>query len=112
MEENELRPEPSGRIQAENGSSESGYVRTGTIGTNDGREPATRMVTEELTEESMSNSSKHNITIHSLDFGYNVKIGCQNFAVESVEKLIKNLEAYLNEPRTTERKWMDKKELL
>ena len=55
---------------------------------------------------------KYPITIHHLDFGYNVKVGCQNFAVETVEKLIKNLEAYLNDPRGTEIKWMRNKELL
>ena len=61
-------------------------------------------------EESINRT--HNITIHALDFGYNVKIGCQNFAVETVDKLIKNLEAYLNNPRDTERKWMKDKTLL
>ena len=53
-----------------------------------------------------------NISIHPLDYGWNVKIGCQNFAVETVEKLIKNLEAYLNDPQGTERQWMADKKLL
>jgi hypothetical protein len=63
--------------------------------------------------EALIDSSKmKNISIHALDFGYNVKIGCQNFAVETPEKLIKNLEAYLNDPQGTERKWLRNKELL
>jgi len=54
----------------------------------------------------------HNVSIHPLDYGWNVKIGCQNFAVETVEKLIKNLEAYLKDPSGTERQWMADKKLL
>jgi len=54
----------------------------------------------------------HNVSIHPLDYGWNVKIGCQNFAVETVEKLIKNLEAYLNDPLDTERQWLKDKKLL
>lgn len=53
-----------------------------------------------------------NITIHPLNYGYNVKVGCQVFAVETVEKLIKNIKAYLEDPQTTERKWTDNNELL
>lgn len=64
------------------------------------------------TELPMDSSKMYNISIHALDFGYNVKIGCQNFAVETSEKLIKNLEAYLKDPKETERKWMRNKELL
>lgn len=55
---------------------------------------------------------KYPITIHHLDFGYNVKIGCQTFAVETPEKLLKNLEAYLKDPSGTERKWMGERKLL
>ena len=64
------------------------------------------MYNTEQTDEMMP------ITIHSLDFGYNVKIGCQNFAVETVGKLIKNLEAYLNDSSGTEKKWTKDKKLL
>ena len=67
--------------------------------------------TDEIDEIVIPNN-KHNVTIHSLDFGYNVKIGCQNFAVETVEKLIKNLEAFLNDPRGTEKKWTKERKLL
>ena len=76
------------------------------------REPDDQQIPDDqqVTDEIMPN--KHNVTIHSLDFGYNVKIGCQNFAVETVEKLIKNLEAFLNDPRGTERKWTKERKLL
>jgi len=63
-------------------------------------------------EAAVPASRMHNISIHALDFGFNVKIGCQNFAVETPEKLIKNLEAYLKDPQGTEKKWMKNKELL
>lgn len=59
-----------------------------------------------------SPDSKYPITIHHLSYGYNVKIGCQNFAVETVEKLIKNLEAYLKDPSGTERLWMRERKLI
>jgi len=57
-------------------------------------------------------SRTKNVSIAALDYGYNVTIGCQSFAVESVEKLIKNLEAYLNDPVKTERRWLTYRELL
>jgi len=77
-------------------------------------EPRNERVQDECCEAEapMDSSRMKNINIHALDYGYNVKIGCQNFAVETVEKLIKNLEAYMNDPQGTERKWMKNKELL
>lgn len=66
----------------------------------------------EATPAGIPQNRMHNISIHSLDFGFNVKIGCQNFAVETVDKLIKNLEAFLNDPSGTERKWMNERKLL
>jgi len=78
------------------------------------------IISEEITDDreshngptEMVDSKKNNIIIYSLDFGYNVKIGCQNFAIEGVERLIKNLEAYLNDPRGTEKTWMKERKLL
>ena len=46
------------------------------------------------------------ITIKQLDHGYVVNIGCQTFAIESVGKLISNLEKYLNSPIETEEEWL------
>lgn len=54
----------------------------------------------------------YNIMIHTLDYGYNVKIGCQVFAIETVSKVIKNIEAYLNDPKAIEKEWGNNKKLL
>jgi len=45
------------------------------------------------------------VNIRQLNYGYIINIGCQNFAIESVEKLIVNLETYLKNPSETEKKW-------
>ena len=45
------------------------------------------------------------INIRPLNHGYVVNIGCQTFAIESVEKLVSNLEKYLNSPIETEKEW-------
>ena len=50
-------------------------------------------------------SQAREINIRPLNYGYIVNIGCQTFAIESVEKLISNLEKYLNSPIETEKKW-------
>ena len=63
-------------------------------------------------DEASPVSKTQKITINALDFGYNVKVGCQTIAVEEIPKLIKNLEAYLNNPKEIERKWMKDKKLL
>lgn len=50
------------------------------------------------------------INIEPINFGYIVKVGCQNFAIETKEKLTKFLAIYLADPTGTEEKWF-KKEL-
>ena len=45
------------------------------------------------------------INIRPLNHGYVVNVGCQTFAIESVEKLISNLEKYLHSPIETEKEW-------
>ena len=45
------------------------------------------------------------INIRPLNHGYVVNIGCQTFAIESIKKLISNLEKYLNSPIETEKEW-------
>ena len=50
-------------------------------------------------------SQAREINIRPLNFGYVVNIGCQTFAIESVEKLVSNLEKYLNSPNDTEKEW-------
>ena len=46
------------------------------------------------------------INIRPLHHGYVVNIGCQTFAIESIEKLIINLETYLKNPNETEKEWL------
>ena len=83
------------------------------ISTNSNPEPEPCCESEDCDDiETTSDSKTYNISIHALDFGYNVKIGCKTFAVEEIPKLIKNLEAYLNNPKETELKWMKDKKLL
>ena len=50
-------------------------------------------------------SQAREINIRPLHHGYVVNIGCQTFAIESIEKLIINLETYLKNPNETEKEW-------
>ncbi len=52
------------------------------------------------------------VNIESLSHGFIVTIGCQKFAVESVDKLVKNLAIYLKNPSDTEDKWFKDKTLI
>ena len=52
-----------------------------------------------------SASQAREINIRPLNHGYVVNIGCQTFAIESVEKLVSNLEKYLNSPIEIEKEW-------
>lgn len=53
----------------------------------------------------------YSINIEQLDFGYIVRVGCQTFAVESIEKVVANLEAYLKDPKDIEKQWYSNKTL-
>lgn len=57
-------------------------------------------------------SQAREINIRPLNHGYVVNIGCQTFAIESVEKLVSNLEKYLNSPIETEKEWFSNKTLI
>ena len=48
---------------------------------------------------------KREITITELDSGFNVKVGCKTFAVETQVKLIAKLNEYLTDPIKTEEKF-------
>ena len=50
-------------------------------------------------------SQAREINIRPLNHGYVVNIGCQTFAIESVDKLVSNIEKYLNSPIETEKEW-------
>lgn len=45
------------------------------------------------------------ISIKGLNFGFVVNIGCQNFAVETPEKLCTKLLEYLKSPNSIEKRW-------
>jgi hypothetical protein len=46
------------------------------------------------------------ICINPLNHGFHVIVGCQAFAVESVDALLHRLNIYLKDPGEQERKWM------
>lgn len=50
------------------------------------------------------------IQIIPLNYGYNVRIGCQTVAVESIDKLITQLSKYLRDPQAFEKVWMSSPE--
>lgn len=54
---------------------------------------------------------KRTITISQPDFGFIVQVGCQTIAIESKEKLLKNLKAYLDDPAAFEKAWDKNKKL-
>jgi hypothetical protein len=47
-------------------------------------------------------------TVQPLDHGYIVQVGCTSFAIESKERLIEKLAAYITDPAGTEAKWNNK----
>ena len=56
-----------------------------------------------LRREGLPGPATRNINIRALHHGYIVEVGCQQVAVESVDKLLKALEAYLRDPVATEK---------
>lgn len=49
------------------------------------------------------------INIEELNYGYIVRVGCHNFAIETKAQLIAQLSAYIQDPAITEKKWFDGK---
>lgn len=60
-------------------------------------------------EGEIPNSVRREITITPLHYGYDVRVGCQKFAIESPEKLCKHLLAYLKNPAEVEKKFLSGK---
>ena len=58
-----------------------------------------------------NNNNIYDINIKQLSYGYVVNIGCQSFAIENSETLIKGLSNYLKSPSECENIWMNKKQL-
>lgn len=67
--------------------------------------PNVQMV-ERPEEEERSIARK--IHIESLDYGYAVNVGCQEFAIENVDTLINMIGKYLKDPKTVEKQWFNK----
>lgn len=53
----------------------------------------------------VSNSEMFNINIEPLNFGFLVTVGCQRFAIETKETLVKDIAAYLADPRGVYEAW-------
>ena len=49
------------------------------------------------------------VNIRQLNHGYFVQIGCQQFAIETSEKLLSALADYMKDPQGTEKAWFDGK---
>lgn len=52
-----------------------------------------------------ANSTINPIEIRQLSYGYKVKIGCLEIAIESKEKLITMLTLYIEDPKGVEDHW-------
>ena len=78
----------------------------------DGVELTATGLTPINSSDPISSSKPREINIQSLDYGYIVNVGCQSYAIEGIEKLITNLEAYLKDPNMVERKWFKDRKLL
>ena len=50
-------------------------------------------------------SKARQITIEQMDFGYIVRVGCQTYAIETIEKIMINLGDYLKDPGKVEGEW-------
>jgi hypothetical protein len=46
------------------------------------------------------------ITIEPLNHGYAITVGCQRFAIETVDALLHRLNVYLKDPMETESRWL------
>ena len=49
------------------------------------------------------------VNIRQLNHGYFMQIGCQQFAIETSEKLLSALADYMKDPQSTEKAWSDGK---
>lgn len=50
-------------------------------------------------------SHMRSVKIDQVNHGYMVQVGCQTLAIESKERLIEKLIAYINNPQETEEKY-------
>lgn len=62
----------------------------------------------EIQEQPRQNKMRE-VRIKQLNHGYFVEIGCQQFAIETSEKLLSALADYMKNPDGTEKSWFDGK---
>ncbi len=62
----------------------------------------------EIQEQPRQNKMRE-VRIKQLNHGYFIEIGCQQFAIETSEKLLSALGNYMKDPDGTEKAWFDGK---
>ena len=70
--------------------------------------PCCESATRPMQVESLMTSENllaRNINIIPLNHGYMVEVGCQRFAIESVDKMLKYVGEYLRDPQAVEKDW-------
>jgi hypothetical protein len=67
------------------------------------------VTTTDIPSFNFESYSNLDITIKPLTYGYQINIGCQSFAIENVDRLLFLLEAYLKDPETTVKNWLENK---
>lgn len=60
---------------------------------------------------SIENFAQYEINIRPLNSGYVVGVGCQSFAFENKEKMMKMIQAFLNDPQTVGTNWRKHQQL-
>lgn len=70
---------------------------------------APRELRNEALPEQPRQDKIRDVEIRQLNHGYFVKIGCQQFAIETSEKLLSALADYMKDPQGTEKAWFDGK---
>lgn len=60
---------------------------------------------QELPNDPMPQSPGYSIHIEPLNFGYMVRVGCQSFAIETADKLVTAMAAYLADPAKVQKQW-------
>jgi hypothetical protein len=66
-------------------------------------------VAEAKCSESKSKGMINDLRMEQLSHGYILRVGCQSFAIEKQEELIRLLTMYIQEPDKTKDMWYDGK---
>jgi hypothetical protein len=66
---------------------------------------------ERRNADRLANSKPKSIVITALDYGYEVQVGCQKFAIEDSGRMLDMLKLYLKNPGSVEKKWTTEKSL-